>query len=303
MSVERQRDFVGYGKNPPDPRWPNGARLALNFVLNVEEGSEASAPDGYDYSESGLTELGTQKSDVPGRDLAAESMFEFGARVGAWRILRCFEEHALPCTMFACALALERNPELAGEIKERGYDVCAHGWRWVKHYELDEATEREHIQRAVASIRETTGERPQGWYCRYAPSENTRRLLLEEGGFLYDSDSYADELPYWVWQNGRDHLVVPYSLSTNDTKFVRGGIATASQFFEFLNDSVDVYLAEGERWPKMMSVGLHSRIIGHPGRIRSLSRFLERVVNDPQIWVARRIDIARHWIEHHPADA
>lgn len=303
MSVERQRDYVGFGKNPPDPRWPNSARLALNFVLNVEEGSEASVPDGYNYSESGLTELGTQKSDVRGRDLAAESMFEYGARVGAWRILRCFEEHELPCTIFACAVALERNPELAKEIQERGYDVCAHGWRWVKHYELDEATEREHIQRAVASIRETTGERPQGWYCRYAPSENTRRLLLQEGGFLYDSDSYADELPYWVRQDDQEHLIVPYSLSTNDTKFVRGGIATASQFFEFLNDSVDVYLAEGQRWPKMMSVGLHARIIGHPGRIKSLSRFLDRVVNDPQIWIARRIDIARHWIEQHPADA
>jgi peptidoglycan/xylan/chitin deacetylase (PgdA/CDA1 family) len=303
MTMSGPRDFVGYGANAPDPMWPGGARLALNFVVNVEEGSELSFLDGDDRSETGLTELGTQKSEVWGRDLGAESMFEYGARVGVWRVFRAFAERQVPLTAFACALALERNPAVAAEIRDCGFDVCAHGWRWERHFELDESSERERIRRAVASIEATTGTRPYGWYCRYAPSVNTRRLLVEEGGFLYDSDSYADELPFWVEVNGKPHLIVPYSLATNDTKFVRGGMSTAEHFFTFLNDSLEVLLAEGERWPKMLSVGLHPRIVGHPGRIRALTKFLDIVAANEKIWLAKRLDIAKHWIACHPAGA
>ncbi|MGI9334628.1 MAG: polysaccharide deacetylase family protein [Gammaproteobacteria bacterium] len=294
-----ERDFVGYAGNPPDAAWPGGAALAINFVINVEEGSERSVPDGHGASESALTELGTQKSEVFGRDLGAESMFEYGARAGVWRLLGLFREYALPCTIFGCALALERNPALAAAIAEARHDVCAHGWRWVKHFELDEAEEREQIHKAVASIRETTGERPYGWYCRYAPSENTRRLLLEEGGFLYDSDSYADDLPYWLEVGGQNHLIVPYSLTTNDVKFVRSGMSTAEQFVSFVRGGLDMLVHEGIESPKMMSVGLHPRIMGHPSRAMGLARLLEGSSTMNNVWVARRIDIARHWIAHH----
>ena len=317
MHVNGERDFVGYGKHPPDPRWPAGAKLAINFVVNVEEGGEPSVPDGAARSESALTELGSQPSDVRGRDLAAESMFEYGSRVAVWRVFNLFEygsrvavwrvfnlfeSAGMPCTAFACAEALRRNHELCAEIRERGHDICAHGFRWEKHYELDEDTERDRIRKTIESIRETAGDRPLGWYCRYGPSLNTRRLLVEEGGFLYDSDSYADELPFWVREGGKPHLVVPYSLATNDTKFVRGGIATGAQFHEFLRDSVEVLLAEGARTPKMMSVGLHPRLVGHPGRFKGLQQFVHWLGERDGIWIARRIDIARHWTSVHPPD-
>ena len=302
MHVNGERDFVGYGRHPPDPRWPAGAKLAVNFVVNVEEGGEPSVPDGASRSESALTELGPQPSDVRGRDLAAESMFEYGSRVAVWRLFDLFASAGMPCTVFACAEALRRNRDLCAEIRERGHDVCAHGFRWEKHYELDEDTERDRIRKAVQSIRDTAGARPLGWYCRYGPSLNTRRLLVEEGGFLYDSDSYADELPFWVREGGKSHLVVPYSLATNDTKFVRGGIATGAQFYEFLRDSVEVLLAEGARTPKMMSVGLHPRLVGHPGRFKGLQQFVHWLGERDGIWIARRIDIARHWMSVHPSD-
>src|SRR4030095_1241974 len=264
MAISYPRDMIGYGANPPHPQWPNGARLALNFVLNYEEGSEASFADGDGYSESGLTESGGQ--DVQGRDLAAESMYEYGSRVGFWRIVRLFQARNLPLTVFGCALALERNPLAARTITESGYDVCCHGWRWVQHYNLEEAEEREHIRKAVASLQTTVGTRPLGWYCRYGPGVHTRRLLVEEGGFLYDSDAYNDELPYWVEVANRPHLVVPYSLVVNDSKFGRGVFATADDFHTFAKDSFDVLYREGATQPKMMSVGLHMRVRGHPGR-------------------------------------
>lgn len=302
MHLNGERDIVGYGRNPPDPQWPDGARLALNFVVNVEEGGEPSVPDGAAHSESALTELGPQPSDVCGRDLAAESMFEYGSRVAVWRVFGLFASAGIPCTVFACAEALRRNSALCSEIRVRDWDVCAHGFRWEKHYALDEDTERGRIRDTVASIRETTGARPRGWYCRYGPSLNTRRLLVEEGGFLYDSDSYADELPFWVREGDTPHLVVPYSLATNDTKFVRGGIATSAQFFEFLRDSVEVLLDEGVHTPKMMSVGLHPRLVGHPGRFKGLQRFVGWLGERDRIWFARRIDIARHWMAVYPPD-
>jgi len=292
------RDFIGYGKVPLNPEWPNNARLAVNFVVNIEEGSEPSIFDGDRYTEYRLTELGSQESEVSERDLGAESMFEYGSRVGIWRIFRAFSERKLPLTAYACALALERNPEVAAEIQNEDYDICGHGWRWEKHFELDEITERDRIIKSVKSIKRMTGRRPYGWYCRYAPSLNTRRLLAEEGGFLYDSDSYADELPYWVQVGEKPHLIIPYTLATNDVKFVRGGMSTSDQFFTFINDSIEVLLKEGKNQPKMISIGLHPRIIGHPGRMKSLLRLLDIVSDNKEIWVTRRVDIANHWIKH-----
>jgi peptidoglycan/xylan/chitin deacetylase (PgdA/CDA1 family) len=292
------RDFVGYGRTPPHPRWPGDARVALNFCINYEEGSEASFGDGDGASEAALTEGGAGGFD--GRDLAAESMFEYGSRVGFWRITRLLEQYGMPATVFACGLALERNPEAAAAIREYGFDVCAHGWRWERHQLLDEATERERIRRTVASLAASVGERPVGWYCRYGPGLNTRRLLAEEGGFLYDSDAYNDELPYWTQAAGQPHLVVPYSLVNNDAKFIRGAMASAGDFYEALRDAFDLLYEEGARAPKMMSVGLHLRLSGHPARAAGLKRFLEHVSEHDGVWVCRRVDIARHWRTVHP---
>jgi putative urate catabolism protein len=294
-----RRDFVGYGAKPPQPRWPGDARLALNICINYEEGSEPSVPDGDAATESGLTEGGA--GGFEGRDLAAESMFEYGSRVGFWRLTRLLTERGMDATIFGCALALERNPEVCQAIRELKYDVCAHGWRWERHQHLTEAEERERIRRTVESIARTTGNRPLGWYCRYGPGLNTRRLVQEEGGFLYDSDAYNDELPYWLAKAERPHLIVPYGLTNNDAKFIRGGMSTGQQFFEYLRDSFDMLYREGQTAPKMMSVGLHLRVAGHPGRAAGLERFFDHVKQHEDVWVCRRADIARHWHAHHPA--
>src|SRR5437879_1817524 len=299
MATDFPRDLVGYGGNPPHPHWPGEARIAVNFVMNYEEGSEYNAQDD-GFSEGTLTESGAANYGVKGRDLAAEGMFEYGSRVGFWRVHRLFKERGLPLTVFGCALALERNPKVAAAIRESGWDVCSHGWRWVKHYELSEAEEREHIRKAIESMKKTVGERPLGWYCRYGPSVNTRRLVVEEGGFLYDSDAYNDELPYWTRVLGKPHLVVPYGLANNDAKFSRGAMATADDFFVYLRDAFDMLYAEGTTAPKMMSVGLHTRLIGHPGRAAGLQRFLDHVAKHDNAWVCRRGDIARHWQATHP---
>ncbi len=299
MSYDVRRDFRGYGAHPPDPRWPGGARVAVNFVMNYEEGSEPSIGDGEAYSEWALTEAMGLGQGVVGRDLAAEGMFEYGSRVGFWRLLRLFQERRLPLTVFGCALALERNPEAAAAIREAGYDVCCHGWRWVKHFELPEAEEREHIRRAVASLERTVGHRPDGWYCRYGPSVNTRRLVVEAGGFLYDSDSYADELPWWVTVRGQGHLVVLYSLTHNDGKYA-GAVGTSDDWFAFVRDGFDMLYAEGAEHPKMMSVGLHMRLIGHPARAAGLARLLDHIAGHDRVWVTGRSAIARHWAAMHP---
>ena len=299
MPYEVQRDFRGYGAAPPDPRWPNGARLAVNFVINYEEGSEPSYALGDGVTETGLTESHGLNQLKSGRDLAAEGMFEYGSRVGFWRLHRLFQERGLPLTIFGCALALEANPEAAAAIRDAGYDICSHGWRWVKHFELDEATEREHIARAVASIEKTIGRKPEGWYCRYGPSENTRRLVMEHGGFLYDSDYYGDELPFWLTVDGKPQLVVPYSLVNNDGKYA-GWMGTADQWFSFIRDAFDMLYAEGATQPKMMSVGLHMRLIGHPARAAGLQRLLDYMTQRKDVWITRRVDIAQHWIATHP---
>lgn len=289
-----ERDFVGYGPNPPDPKWPGGARLALNIVLNVEEGSEPSFADGDGYTETALTEGGG--GGFEGRDLAAESMFEYGSRVGFWRVLRILSERNVTATMFGCALALERNPAAVEAIKAAGYDICCHGYRWEQHQKLSIDEERERIRSAVALIEKLTGQRPLGWYCRYGPSVNTRRLLVEEGGFHYDSDAYNDELPYWQVVAGRRHLVIPYGLTNNDVKFNRGGVSTGDVFFAFLREAFDLLYREGAVAPKMMSVGLHSRIVGHPARAGGLERFLDYVLSHPGVWICRREQIAAHWM-------
>jgi len=291
----RIRDFVGYGRNPPDPRWPGGAHVAINFVNNYEEGGEFAVPDGDPASEVGLTEGST--APVKGRDLAAESMFQFGSRVGFWRLHRIFTRRGLPCTVFGVARALERNPEVCAAIREAGWDVAGHGLRWEMHHAMDEATERAHISEATAIIERCTGQRPQGWYCRYAPSQNTRRICAELG-YAYDSDSYDDELPYWVKVNGRDHLVVPYSITHNDVRFPRQGMTSGDEYFAYMRNAIECALNEDP--PCFLSFGLHNRIIGQAGRAAGLAKLLDWIGTRKEIWVARRADIAAHWCKEHP---
>ncbi len=296
--IRSPRDFVGYGPNPPHAQWPGGARLALNLCINYEEGGEPSMTDGDEASESGLTEGGA--GGFSGRDLAAESMFEYGSRVGFWRLMRLLRERAMPATIMGCALALERNAEVCQAIRDSDWDVCAHGYRWERHQNLSLDEERERIQRTVQSIEKSVGKRPEGWYCRYGPSVNTRQLVVEHGGFLYDSDAYNDELPYYVAVGGRTHLVLPYGLVHNDAKFIRGAMATAQDLFEVLRDAFDMLYREGASQPRMMSVGLHLRLTGHPSRALGLERFLDHVALHRDVWVCRRADIARHWLATHP---
>jgi putative urate catabolism protein len=295
------RDMVGYGANPPDPKWPGSARLAVQIVMNYEEGSEYSIPDGDGFSEMYLTEVPGASLGPGKRDLIVESVYEYGSRAGFWRLMRIFAERKLPITVFGAALALERNPEAARAIRDAGYEVCSHGYRWVGFQDMSEAQEREEMRKAVASITQTIGERPYGWYCRYAPSENTRRLVVEEGGFLYDADAYNDDLPYWTKVSGKDHLVIPYTLDVNDMKFsVAPGFTSPSGYFEYMRDAFDVLYREGKTQPKMMSIGLHTRLAGRPGRAAALERFLDHVLVHDDVWICRRVDIARHWIANHP---
>ena len=295
------RDMRGYGRNPPHADWPGGARVAVQFVLNYEEGGENSILHGDAASEAFLSEIVGAQPLAGQRHINMESIYEYGSRAGVWRVLRLFAARKLNLTVFAVGMALERNPEAARAFVEAGHEVASHGWRWIDYQNVDEKTEREHIERAVAAIEKTTGQRPLGWYTgRVGP--NTRRLVAEEGGFLYDADSYADDLPYWVKVAGRDQLVVPYTLDANDMRFATAqGFNSGDQFFAYLRDAFDTLYAEGADRPKMMSVGLHCRLVGRPGRAAALARFLDHVQKHDKVWVCRRVDIARHWRDRHPA--
>ena len=298
--MNRARDLAGYGATPPDIRWPGGAGLAVNFVLNVEEGSEYSIGDGDGQSESALSEVRASRVPQGERDLAAESMYEYGSRVGFWRIHDLFLARRLPLTIFASALALERTPEIATAIAATDWDVCAHGYRWIEQYHVTPEVEADHIAKAHASLQETLGRAPSGWYCRYSASTATRGLIAAHGGYDYDSDAYNDDLPYWTQADGAPHLVVPYTMVNNDAKFLSGDVFAARDFADFLIDGFDILHAEAATKTRMMSVGLHSRIIGHPGRLAGLVRFLDHIARHKDIWICGRDAIASHWRENMP---
>jgi allantoinase len=293
------RDFVGYGPTPPDPQWPGGARLAVSFVLNYEEGGERNVLDGDAHAETFLSEM-YDPAAFPERHLSMESLYEYGSRAGVWRLLRLFADRALPLTIFGVAKALERNPEVAQAFVSAGHEIACHGLRWLPYQEVPEQIERAHLADAVASFQRLFGAAPVGWYTG-RDSPNTRRLVVEHGGFLYDSDSYADDLPYWVTVSDQQHLVVPYTLDTNDMRFASPtGFGSGAQFYDYLRDAFDTLYAEGETAPKMLSIGLHCRIAGRPGRTAALARFLDHVKAHDDVWVTRRVDIARHWAQVHP---
>jgi len=293
-----KREFVGYGRQVPRVRWPGNARVAVSIVVNYEEGSEYSHPGG-DRRGDGLQEV-IYAMDPQYRDLAVESVFEYGSRAGIWRLERLLTELHLPVTFYACAVALERHREVAAWIREAKHELCSHGWRWEEMWRLTREQEREHMRMAIKSIRSTCGERPAGWYCRYGPSVNTRELLVEEGGFAYDSDVYNDDLPYYVEVKGKSHLLIPYSFTYNDGIFgLLPGYASPSDFLDTLKRGFDVLWDEGETHPRMMSIGLHPRLIGQATRISALRQFLEHALGKGGVWFCKRIEIAQWWKAHH----
>ncbi len=295
------RDMIGYGENPPNPNWPGAARIAVQFVLNYEEGGENCILHGDDASEAFLSEIVGAQMLEGVRHISMESIYEYGSRAGVWRLLRLFKEQGIPLTIFAVAMAMQRNPAVVEAFLRDGHEICSHGYRWINYQYVPEAVEREHMQQAIDIIKTMTGERPLGWYTGRT-SPNTRRLVAEEGGFEYDADAYDDDLPYWTAVEGRQQLIVPYTLDVNDMRFAAlQGFNSGDQYFAYLKDSFDTLYAEGAYAPKMMSVGLHCRLVGRPGRIAALKRFLEYVKSHEDVWFARRIEIARHWQKEFPA--
>ncbi len=294
------RDLVGYGKRPPHPRWPGDARIAVQFVLNYEEGAERSVLHGDEASESFLSDM-VGAAPIPGmRNMSMESLYEYGSRAGFWRLKRLFDDYRTPLTVFGVAQALELNPEAVTGMLSSNWEIACHGWRWIDVQHLPEAVEREYLQKAIEVHTRVTGARPLGWY-QGRTSPNTARLVAEEGGFLYDADSYADDLPYFDTRHGRSQLIVPYTLDVNDMRFVAAqGFNSGDQFFAYIRDAFDVLYAEGEAAPKMLSIGLHGRVAGRPARLAAVRRFIEHVQAHERVWVARRIDIARHWLAQHP---
>ncbi len=300
------RDLIGYGRRPPHAAWPGNARVALQFVLNYEEGAENSVLHGDAGSEQFLSEMFNPPA-FAARHLSMESIYEYGSRVGVWRLLREFERRGLPLTVFGVSMALERAPETTSAFIELGHEIACHGWRWIGYQQVDEATEREHMARAMAIIERLTGQRARGWYTG-RDSPQTRRLAADFGGFEYDSDHYGDDLPFWLQVRRSDHalaphLVLPYTLDANDMRFaLPQGYSHGDAFFQYLRDAFDVHYAEGDEHPTMMSIGMHCRLLGRPGRMRALQRFLDHVQRHDRVWIARRIDIARHWKAAHPFD-
>ncbi|QUY49212.1 allantoinase PuuE [Serratia plymuthica] len=304
FNQEYPRDLMGYGGRPPHARWPGQARIAVQFVLNYEEGAENSVLHGDAGSEQFLSDI-IGAASYPERHMSMESLYEYGSRAGFWRIHNEFQRRGLPLTVFGVAMALARNPLVVEAIKNANYDVVSHGWRWIHYQNMDEATERQHMQRAISVLSDLFGKAPLGWYTG-RDSPNTRRLVVEQGGLLYDSDYYGDDLPFWTevqCANGekKPHLIVPYTLEANDMRFASPqGFNTGEQFYTYLKDSFDVLYAEGEVSPKMLSIGMHCRLLGRPGKFRALQRFLDYVEQHDRVWVCRRQDIAEHWAEHHP---
>ena len=301
------RDLLGHGRQPPQANWPGGARVAVQFVLNFEEGGENSVLHGDAGSEQFLSEMASPPA-YAARHLSMEGIYEYGSRVGVWRILREFEKRGLPLTVFGVGMALQRCPEVGAAFVELGHEVACHGWRWINYQQVDEATEREHLRLGMAAVRQATGSPALGWYTG-RDSPNTRRLVADHGGLAYDSDYYGDDLPFWLQVRKSDatlapHLVLPYTLDANDMRFaLPQGYSHGDPFFQYLRDAFDVHYAEGEDHPSMMSIGMHCRILGRPGRLRALQRFLDHIESHDRVWVTRRIDIARHWKQTHPFDA
>ncbi|MBB6507219.1 putative urate catabolism protein [Rhizobium soli] len=299
------RDLVGYGRHTPDPKWPNGANIAVQFVINYEEGGESSILDDDPASENLLSEIVGAAAWPGQRNLNMESIYEYGSRAGFWRLHRLFTELKVQTTVYGVTLAMARNPEAVSAMKEAGWEIASHGYRWLEYKDFDEAREREHILEAVRLHTELTGERPYGMY-QGKPSDNTMKLVMEEGGFLYSSDSYADDLPYWVpGLDGKPFLIIPYTLETNDMRFATPqGFNTGHQFFTYLKDAFDTLYREGQEGAaKMLSVGLHCRLVGRPGRVAALRRFMEYVLSHDKVWLPQRIEIARHWhANHKPSD-
>jgi len=297
------RDLTGYGPNPPAANWPGNARVAVQFVINYEEGGENCILHGDEASEAFLSEIVGADAWVGERHLSMESIYEYGSRVGIWRLLKLFEKKQIPLTVFGVAMALERNPAVADAVMKAGHEICSHGYRWINYRGVPEDIERQHMQQAIEIIKRLTGERPLGWYTGRT-STNTRRLVAEEGGFLYDADDYSDDLPFWTTAADKPHLVVPYTLDANDMRFgTPQGFNSGDQFFTYLRDSFDTLYEEGFETPRMMSIGLHCRLVGRPGRIRALERFMDHALKHDRVWFCRRIDIANHWREHHPYPA
>ena len=301
MSHHYPRDLIGYAQHTPDPHWPGQARLALQFVINYEEGGENCILHGDAASEAFLSEIvGAQA--LPGvRHVNMESIYEYGARAGFWRLHRLFTERQIPVTVYAVAMALERNPQAVEAMLQADWEIASHGYRWIDYQYCAEALEREHLHKAIDIHTRVTGSRPLGWYLGRC-SPNSHRLVAEAGGFVYNADSYADDLPYWDYSYEQPQLMVPYTLDANDMRFATSqGFNSGDQFYTYLKDSFDMLYAEGASAPKMMSVGLHCRLVGRPGRAAALARFLDYVQQHENVWLTRRIDIARHWREQHPA--
>jgi len=293
------RDLIGYGQHPPDPKWPGDARLAVQFVINYEEGGENCILHGDAASEAFLSESVGAQPLLGVRNLNMESMYEYGSRAGFWRLHRLFTSRGLPLSVYAVAMAMERHPDAVAAMVEADWEIASHGYRWIDYQYLGAETEREHIRKAVEIHTRVAGSRPLGFY-QGRISPHTRFLVVEEGGFLYDADSYADDLPYWTTEFGQPHLIIPYTLDTNDMRFATyAGFNSGDQFFAYLRDAFDTLYAEGQEAPKMISIGLHCRLAGRPGRTAALARFLDHVQSHDQVWICRRIDIARHWHQHH----
>tara|TARA_X000001036_G_scaffold429295_1_gene460319 strand:+ start:1539 stop:2441 length:903 start_codon:yes stop_codon:yes gene_type:complete len=298
MSKKYPRNMIGYGSKKIKVNWPNNARLALQIVLNYEEGAENSVLHGDKKSEVFLSEIiGAQP--IKGRHINMESLYEYGSRIGFWRIHELFQEKKIPITIFGVGMALERNPEICKAIIDADYEVASHGWRWIDYQNIKKSDEKKHMKLAIKTIKKIFGKRPLGWYTGRC-SPNTRDLVFEDGGFLYDSDSYSDDLPYWEIRNKKKQLIIPYTLDNNDMRFATNqGFNTGDHFYTYLKDSFDALYEEGKNFPKMMSVGLHCRLIGKPGRIQSLKKFLDYVLKHEDVWVCKRIDIAKHWIKNY----